>query len=240
MKIFFIKPILVLIICFHCPGIQAQVTAVKFRVHVPSFDSSSKGVYLAGSFNNWNQRDSLYRMKKDGDGEYSLTIPVFKSTNYFYKYCLGSWQKVELNAKDSNIANRHFIALKRIKITDTVIKWKQRQAAKDSSVQLKRFAAMKDSLEMELKPRVVVMEALFKQYAQNMLQENPSLELHKQLDEKAATEISNIYRNITLLLWNICSSLSPAQKQQVIKMMNNPGSDNFINGFLNSINKVAK
>jgi hypothetical protein len=240
MKSFFIKPMLVLIICFHCPGIRAQVTAVKFRVHVPSFESIGKDIYLARSFNNWNQKDSLYRMKKDGDGVYSLTIPVFKSTHYYYKYCLGSWQKVELNTKDSSIDNRHFIAFKRKKITDTVTKWKQPEAAKDSSVPLKKVAAMKDSLEMKLKPRVAVVEGLFKEYAQNMLQENPSIELHKQLDEKAATEISNIYRNITLLLWNICSSLSSQQKQQVTIIMAGRGEADFVNGFLNAVKSVVK
>jgi formamidopyrimidine-DNA glycosylase len=110
----------------------------------------------------------------------------------------------------------------------------------DSSEQLKRIMAMKDSLMAKIKPELDEMQGLFKSYVQNMLQENPDKYKHQQLDDKAIQKIGNVYRQITQLFWNICASLSPEQKKQMLKTINQPSNNDFINSFLNAVNSAVK
>ncbi len=221
-------------------AVAGQVAAIKFFVQIPRETKVGKGVYLAGSFNCWHAADSLYRMSEAGDHLYAITIPVFDRMHYHYKYTQGSWETVEVAGNDSDIVNRKFTAFNKRRIDDTVIRWRQPKSAADSSAQLKRMVAMKDSLMMKIKPELEEMQGLLKSYLQNMLQDNPDKNLHQQLDEKAMQRIGNIYRQITQLFWNVSASLSPEQKKQVLKAINQPSNNDMINSFLNAVNASAK
>ena len=179
-------------------------------------------------------------MSEAGDHLYTITIPVFDRMHYHYKYTQGSWETVEVAGNDSDIVNRKFTAFNKRRIDDTVIRWRQPKSAADSSAQLKRMVAMKDSLMMKIKPELEEMQGLLKSYLQNMLQDNPDKNLHQQLDEKAMQRIGNIYRQITQLFWNVSASLSPEQKKQVLKAINQPSNNDMINSFLNAVNASAK
>jgi len=240
MKAFILKAIMLATLLQCCNTITAQVATVKFTVHTPGITKNDKGVYLAGSFNYWHAADTLYRMKDLGNGVYTLTIPVFNTAAYEYKYCLGNWNKVETAANDSDITNRRFTASKRKHIDDTVIKWRLPKPAPDSSAQLKKFAAMKDSLANQLKPEIEALMSQLQQYAQNMLQAQPSIKEHERLDSTAVDKIGHIYRQITGLLWNICNSLSPEKRQRELKKLNDPSTKDFFNTFLEAINNEAK
>lgn len=218
----------------------AQVAAVKFIVNAPAVSSSEK-IYLAGSFNFWHTPDSLYQLQNMGNGLYTITIPVFEGIQYYYKYTLGDWNKVELAANDSDIDNRTFISANKKKINDTIIKWRQPTPfTTDSSEQLKRITAMKDSLVIKLKPELEEIQGLLKLYVQNMLQQTPDKEMHAGLDEKVMLKIGSIYRQITLLIWNIVVPLKNLQKEQIAKAISNPSNGDFLNTFLNSVNVVVK
>jgi hypothetical protein len=174
-------------------------------------------------------------------GVYSITIPVFDAKEYQYKYTLGKWSSVEVAANDSDISNRHFVSFNGKSITDTVIKWKQTKAvAKDSSEQLKRIVAMKDSLVAKLKPELGELIGLQKLYVENMLKEKPDMEEHNKLDEQAIQKIGNLYKGITHLFLDICASLSPEQKQQISKSINQPSNGDFLNSFFNAVNTAVK
>jgi hypothetical protein len=215
--------------------VLSQVAAVKFIVNVPYNDSITQ-VYLAGSFNYWHEHDSLYRLSEIGKGMYTITIPVFEGKTYYYKYTRGSWGSVEVAANDSNIANRRFLSLNQQRIHDTVIKWNQPWSrTTDSSAQLKKLVAMKDSLMAKLKPEMDSVQERFKSYVKNMLQENPDKGIHEKLDDMALRHIGKIYKGITLLLWNICTGLSPEQKKQVLKAIDKPANGDFINSFLDAV-----
>ena len=79
------------------------MAAVKFFVHAPAISKGDIGVYIAGSFNYWHENDSLYRMNEISKGVYTITIPVFEAKQYNYKYTLGTWNKVEVAANDSDM-----------------------------------------------------------------------------------------------------------------------------------------
>lgn len=221
---------------------SAQVAAVKFIVHIPAVSKEDKGVFITGSFNYWHELDSLYRMNKIGEGIYTITIPVFAARKYEYKYTLGTWKRVEVALNDSDIANRSFVSINGNIITDTVMKWRQPNTkTTDSSAQLKRIVAMKDSLAAKIKPELGELMNLVKLYAQNMLKEKPNLDDHKQLDAQAIQKLGNIYSEVTHLLFNIIGSLSPEQKQQISKAISQPPANgDFLNSFLGAVNATVK
>ncbi len=224
----------------HTIIVSAQVAAVKFTVHTPVNSAQDKPVYLAGSFNYWHEKDSLYKMNRVAQGIYTITIPVFEAKNYSYKYTQGSWNSVEVALNDSNISNRQFVSANGINITDTVRKWKQPAIAADSSEQLKRLSFMKDSVIAKLKPELEEIQGFLKLHIQNMLKASPDKDERKRLDEKTIQHIGNVYMGITGLLWNICNSLSPEQKEQVLKSLNQPANGDFINSFLGAVNNAVK
>ncbi len=221
---------------------SAQVAAVKFIVHTPAVGKEDKGVFITGTFNYWHEGDSLYRLNEISNGIYSITIPVFEGKKYAYKYTLGTWKRVEVALNDSDIANRSFISGNGKAVADTVLKWRELKAiTADSSEQLKRIVAMKDSLAAKIKPELGELMGLVKLYAQNMLKEKPNLDEHKQLDAKAIQQFGNIYSEITHLLFSIIGSLSPEQKQQISKAISQPPANgDFLNAFLNAVSSELK
>jgi len=220
---------------------SAQVAAVKFIVHTPPISKEDKGVFITGSFNYWHERDSSYWMNKIGDGIYTVTIPVFDGKKYEYKYTLGTWKRVEVALNDSDISNRSFVSVNGETVADTVLKWKAAAKPADSSAELKRITAMKDSLAAMIKPQLGELVDLVKYYAQNMLKEKPDLDEHKQLDAIAMQKFGNIYSEITHLLFTIVGSLSPEQKQQISKAISKPPANgDFLNAFFNAVGAAIK
>lgn len=241
MKSNFFKVLSCTFVCIISNIAIAQVAAVKFTVHIPKPMKDSQGVYLAGSFNYWHAKDSLYQLKEIAKEEYSITIPVFEAGQYQYKYTLGDWKNVEVAAGDSDISNRRFIAVNGKTISDTVIKWKQQEAiSKDSSLQLRKIAAMKDSLLLKLKPEISEMLGLFKQYVLNMLAVKPDKGIHEKLDENATQKINYVYTEVTKLLWNICLTLNTDQKQQILKKLEHPEKGDFFNSFFSAVNTTVQ
>ena len=237
----FLKSAVFSILFLQVVFVSGQVAAVEMRVKIPRDSKPAMGVFLAGSFNAWHAGDSLYRMKETGDHWYALTIPVFEGMKYEYKYTLGSWDGVEVSETDSSsISNRRFVSFNKEKITDTVIRWKQLKLPADSSAQLKKMVAMKDSLVLKLKPELEELQALLKPYLQNMLQENPDKNKQEQLDDQVIKNIGGIYRQIAGLFWNITATLSPEQKQQVLRAVNQTSNNDYINSFLNAVNAAVK
>ncbi len=240
MKIFILKTAAPVALLLYSYTLPAQIAAVKFTVQVPGVMQTDKGVYLAGSFNYWHENDTMYRMKNTGNNVYTLTIPVFKGKQYEYKYCLGNWNRVETAGNDSNINNRQFTAFNKQHIYDTVVKWKPVPTVADSSPQLKKFVAMKDSLAEKIKPEIGGLMEQLKLYAQNLLQAQPSMEEHNRLDSGSVEMIGHVYRQVTGLLWKLCNSLTPEQRQQALKKLNAGSGKDFFNTFLDAINGEAK
>jgi predicted alpha/beta superfamily hydrolase len=64
------------------------------------------GVYLSGSFNNWNENDKKYQLKEDKkDGFYKIVIEDCPSEIEF-KFTRGSWDTEETNTNNETIPNR--------------------------------------------------------------------------------------------------------------------------------------
>jgi thiol-disulfide isomerase/thioredoxin len=79
-------------------------------------------VFIAGSFNNWTPNDPQYSMTRSGK-KWQLKLELQSNLNYEYKYTLGSWEEVELDANFGDVANRVLLSGTHISLSDTVKYW---------------------------------------------------------------------------------------------------------------------
>ena len=83
---------------------HAQVT---MRVRVPAA-TPADSVYVAGGFNGWNPANPAYRLTREGDGEYAITLPADVRGPIEFKFALGSWERVETDSAGGGVSNRRF------------------------------------------------------------------------------------------------------------------------------------
>src|SRR5689334_7526436 len=77
---------------------------VTFVVTLPVYQKPDDGVYLAGSFNNWNPGNENFVLKNVGDQQ-RITLELPKGRHEF-KLTRGSWDKVECADGGKAIGNR--------------------------------------------------------------------------------------------------------------------------------------
>ncbi|EDP96604.1 alpha/beta hydrolase-fold protein [Kordia algicida OT-1] len=81
--------------------------SVTFVVtNLPSDHDFSKNIYISGDFEGWSGGRPELKLEKK-DKTYQITLPNHKETIQ-YKFTLGSWDTVELDAKKQNIENRSY------------------------------------------------------------------------------------------------------------------------------------
>ncbi|HTM92743.1 MAG TPA: hypothetical protein VL095_10005 [Flavisolibacter sp.] len=222
---------------------NAQVSSVRLTVHVPAL-AENKNVFVAGSFNNWKAGDSLYKMKQLDATTYTIILPVFKNTQYKYKYLLGNWNEVEIALNDSNTNNRQFVCPgRKKKITDTVMKWATPKPVAKTTVspQMARFNAMKDSVLNGLQPKLNEMLQLLREYTLNLLQEHPNIETDNRITADVVKHFTDAYGRINGLFHKIFESLTPEQKQKILKAVTaKEGDKDFINTLGAAVNEAVK
>lgn len=98
------KKFLFIILLLQFSGVGAQVW---FRISaVPANTPSGDYIFLAGSFNNWNEADQAYRFEQSAPGLYYLQTQIGNGS-YQCKITRGSWASVEANSAGSYIPNRN-------------------------------------------------------------------------------------------------------------------------------------
>lgn len=85
--------------------LHGQVTFVIEAL--PKTTPDEDTIFIAGSFNNWLVNDADYMLKKQLDGRFAITLPADTGTIEF-KFCRGSWMKVETNDENQYVPNRKF------------------------------------------------------------------------------------------------------------------------------------
>ena len=94
-----------LLLAFSFAITQAQVT-IRITA-VPNNTPAGAVLYIAGTFNTWNEGSSSYIMQPDGFGAWTITIPEGTGTAE-YKITRGTWASVEGNASGGYLPNRTF------------------------------------------------------------------------------------------------------------------------------------
>jgi predicted alpha/beta superfamily hydrolase len=95
--------ILLLLLCVSFNTI-AQFT---LRIEITATPSSHKedGVFVAGSFNQWNPGDDKYRFYNENNKQVVI-ITSLAAGAYQFKFTRGSWQKVESTTAGKDVANK--------------------------------------------------------------------------------------------------------------------------------------
>jgi len=201
-----------------------QTTSVKLEVRIPSESlAKDSSIFLAGSFNCWNTHDSMYIMQKTGDNLYSLDIPVFDGKKYEYKYTQGDWSSVETSSDGSDIKNRQMISHNGLAITDTVLKWKSAQTAKQkdttfmfSKEQLDELSKLKDEMGKKMEGRINNIGGVLKKALVNMLSDKPSRRLRKKYHNEVIGNINYVLTMAVNAMWKISSMITADQKKAIL------------------------
>jgi hypothetical protein len=231
MKLLSFPSLLIILLIISNHFILAQTAAVKFEVNIPEKSvNNNSTVFLAGSFNCWNPRDSLYEMKKTGDNTFSLVVPLFDGQKYEYKYTLGSWETVETSLQGEEIQNRKMVSGDGLVVRDTVLNWnspgsQQKEiTGKLNKEQMDMFSKLKDSLSTSLENRMKKVADILKKAGENMLSENPDMELRQKYHNEIVASIDSTIGVATDMLWKVTSMLTPEQRKEILTEMKNSGN----------------
>jgi hypothetical protein len=174
-------------------------------------------------------------MNREDEITYSLLVPLFEGKTYTYKYTRGNWNTVEIREDDSDITNRHLYSHDGIVHYDTVSKWKSPAQQKSLSPQMQKIMAMRDSTKIELQKTLDKLIVVLKQYNEAMLAPQPNERVHKKLNKQAMEQVTRLYKTIESKVWEMGTSLSPEQKQKILKTIKD---SNGTKDFLGTLGKA--
>ena len=75
---------------------------------VPAGTPAGAGIYVAGTFNRWDPAAASYRLTAQGQGQYAIALPDSVRGPVEFKFTLGSWGAVEVDASGGDVPNRTF------------------------------------------------------------------------------------------------------------------------------------
>jgi predicted alpha/beta superfamily hydrolase len=90
------------------PGFLAS--QATFRLDsIPAYTPPDDYIYIAGNFNGWQPGDVNYRLSKDGQGKWWITLAAMQQgTAIQFKFTRGSWETVEKGPNGEELDNRTF------------------------------------------------------------------------------------------------------------------------------------
>ncbi|ASK29532.1 carbohydrate esterase [Chryseobacterium sp. T16E-39] len=95
---------------------------MKFKLYTD--ESDDRTVYITGNFNNWNPKDSNYKLNPIDASNYEIDIPdEILPPAIEYKFTKGGWENVELD-QYGNITPNRKIEKSAGATSDTVKKWR--------------------------------------------------------------------------------------------------------------------
>ncbi|MEO9965896.1 MAG: helix-turn-helix domain-containing protein [Reichenbachiella sp.] len=81
---------------------------VKFVIEsLPETTPATDSIYITGTFNGWNTDDPKYLLRKQPNGQLSITLEINEAISE-YKFSRGDWLKVETGTDNEYIPNRIF------------------------------------------------------------------------------------------------------------------------------------
>lgn len=81
----------------------------RLEVTVPDTLPANAEIYVAGSFNDWEPGERRYRLSKQADGTYEITLPDLPAGPMEFKFTLGSWTHVEVDDAGNDLGNREIV-----------------------------------------------------------------------------------------------------------------------------------
>lgn len=90
---------------FTCQNIFGQWEIIVTKI--PASTPSNASIYIAGNFNNWNPGQNNFKLIKNLQGQWTITL-TFAPGIYQFKFTRGSWNTVEGNKDGKVIGNRSY------------------------------------------------------------------------------------------------------------------------------------
>ncbi|MFC5468963.1 carbohydrate binding domain-containing protein [Cohnella suwonensis] len=87
---------------------EPQPDSLTIVLAVPANTPATADVYMASSLGNWDAANASYKLTKQADGTYQITLPFSAGTSFEFKFTRGAWSSVEANADGSDISNRTY------------------------------------------------------------------------------------------------------------------------------------
>lgn len=111
---------------------SAQVTFVIQSL--PSNTPAQDFIYIAGNFTGWDAGLPQYKMQKNAEGKWSITLPAQTAgSSIEYKFTRGSWSTVEKGLSGEEIQNRVYVFGGSSVVNVTVFKWADEGGASTST-----------------------------------------------------------------------------------------------------------
>jgi predicted alpha/beta superfamily hydrolase len=199
--------------------------AINFVVNVAdSTIKQGENIYLVGSFNDWNPKDTTFVLKKLSDNQYLYSFPLsiipqdvkFPIT-LEYKYTKGSWDNVERNAKNEEISNRTLLMTEKKSVTthDTVATWMGKPKVSTAAANVKVMVENFEITSLGRKRTIWVYLPL--DYEQNTQNRYPVLYLH---------DGQNLFDNLIAPFgeWNIDETLNNLNASVIVVGINHGDS----------------
>ena len=99
--------------------VSVKITAL------PATTPENARIFMASSLNSWNPKDENFELRKDGHGQYSLSIPENNGRTE-YKFTMGSWETAEGDASGNKAENRTFtFSGKTQTVENQILSWEQ-------------------------------------------------------------------------------------------------------------------
>lgn len=98
----------------------------KVRINIQSLPllTKTEKIFIAGSFNNWNAKDSSSAFMQDSNGKFFYENENTPEGLYEFKFTRGSWQNVECKKDGSDVENRSVKIISDTVFNFFVIAWK--------------------------------------------------------------------------------------------------------------------
>ena len=119
--------VLILLFLFSTFPLFSQITFIIESL--PNSTPEEDSIFICGTFNNWDVNDNQYRLHKQLDGKYAITLPI-PHEHFEYKFTRGSWMKVETNTQNEYIPNRIYSSKNGELIEVTIKNWQDLGGAK--------------------------------------------------------------------------------------------------------------
>ena len=126
---------------------QLVLPQVTFRLDsIPAYTGPEDFIYIAGTFNNWNPGDVSYRLTKDTEGIWWITLAAgLEGTQIQFKFTLGSWETVEKGPNMEELNNRIFTYGNGDTVGVIIYNWAQGGGGSTAAVNV---TVMDDAFEM--------------------------------------------------------------------------------------------
>ena len=119
-KKLYVLVVLIAFLCCTSNFVQAQVTFIIESL--PETTPAQEGIYITGTFNDWNTQDSSYMLFKQPNGRLAITLD-FQGQAHEYKFTRGNFLKVETSENNVYLPNRILHANESGNIYIQILNW---------------------------------------------------------------------------------------------------------------------